>query len=97
MDLKVPDKLNSKQRALLEQLALSMSSNGDDGNEDDSDSSQSTPQDRSEQGNRFDPLVEEQASSPGSESAAATDRIDPQDGKGQGDKGIFERIKDSLG
>jgi len=92
VDLKVPDKLNSKQRALLEQLALSMSSNGGDG-----DSSQSVTQDGTNQGSRFDPPAEEQDGSLGSQAAAETDRVDPQNGKDQGDKGIFERIKDSLG
>jgi len=91
VDLKVPDKLNAEQRALLEQLALSMSANGDSGEVapkgaggDPSRSGQAAGVENDAPGD--DP--------PGPKKGAARDG-----GKGRQDqdKGIFERIKDSLG
>ena len=83
VDLKVPARLNAQQRALLEQLAQSMSANGD--------SRESAPHSGQPGATEYDAPVADSSDPP---NRSAGDKGDDREDQ---DKGIFERIKDSLG
>lgn len=103
VDLKVPGKLNAQQRALLEQLAASMSVNGDSeakptnngSNNIHSDLHSDLPGDTSYPGGQ----ARAGDDTPQDESNGSGGDADHQDGhtNADKDKGIFERIKDTLG
>ena len=96
VDLKVPDKLNSQQRELLEQLAQSFSSNWETASSGETEP-EAPPKNSSRKAKKSGPAPSgEHAETNGGDSdqQKAGDRTN---GKDQGDKGIFERIKDSLG
>ena len=100
VDLKVPDRLNAQQRSLLEQLAQSMSNEGDGQGEEakevsDQNVAESVPD--GSQNSPKEPRVQSNGSTGDSQDPAATAARRRGKANGDKDKGIFERIKDTLG
>ncbi|PKB80124.1 MAG: hypothetical protein BZY88_09855 [SAR202 cluster bacterium Io17-Chloro-G9] len=87
IDLKVPDRLNAEQRALLEQFALSISANGD------------SEKAAAESGQTGDVGYDGPADGSGDDSGGPKDETaaNSETAREDEDKGIFDRIKDSLG
>jgi len=96
VDLKVPDKLNSQQRELLEQLAQSFSSNGETASSGETES-EAPPKKSSQKAKNSSQAPKAQPAETKGEGSDSQKAGNQQNGKDHSDKGIFERIKDSLG
>jgi molecular chaperone DnaJ len=100
VDLKVPDRLNAEQRSLLEQLALSIQNDGgyeDNEGEGGFDHSPAEGVPDGSSNSEHEPRVEANGSADESKDNEATTGRRQGKSTGDKDKGIFERIKDSLG
>ena len=100
VDLKVPDRLNAEQRSLLEQLALSIQNDGgyeDNEGEGGFDHSPAEGVPDGSSNSEHEPRVEANGSADESKDNEATTGRRRGKSTGDKDKGIFERIKDSLG